>query len=350
MNQEKEISFFKKIIISIKDFEKYPELASKRWGVVLSYLLKLLVLFAIVIAFALTYQMAQQLQTGLQYIKEEIPEFTYANKQLNMDSDSLIQIENMDNLFVDKIMIDTQKREEETIEGYKQSLQKAGNGILLLKEKAFIKTQVTEGMIEYSYEALEQTYPIQDFTKEQVLQYFSGTNLFLIYVGMFIMFVIYMFLLYAMSIGADIILLGLFGFLTALFMRLHLRFSAMCKIAIHSLTLPILLNAVAILLDTFFHFKIQYSEVMYMGIAYIYIITAILMIKSDILKNQKELMRMLEEQEKVKQEMEKQKEEEERQKEEQKREKQKEEKRKKEKEESEKEEGNLGGQPQGENA
>lgn len=350
MNQEKEISFFKKIIISIKDFEKYPELASKKWGVVLSYLLKLLVLFAIVMAFALTYQIAQELQMGLQYIKEEIPEFTYANKQLNMEAETLIQIENMDNLFIDTIMIDTQKRDEETIESYKQNLQKAGNGILLLKEKVLIKTQVTEGIIEYSYDTLEQTYPIHNFNKEQVLQYFSGTNLFLIYAGIFIMLTIYMFLLYAISIWGDIILLGVFGFLTALFMRLHLRFSAMCKIAIHSLTLPILLNIVVMLLDIFLNFKIQYSEVMYMGIAYIYIITAILMIKSDILKNQKELMKMLEEQEKVKQEMERQKEEEERQKEEQEREKQKEEKRKKEKEEREKQEGNLGGQPQGENA
>ena len=31
---EKEISFFKKIIMSIKDFEKYPELACKKWNVV----------------------------------------------------------------------------------------------------------------------------------------------------------------------------------------------------------------------------------------------------------------------------------------------------------------------------
>lgn len=349
MNQEKEISFFKKLIISIKDFEKYPELASKRWGVVISYLLKLLAIFAIVISFAFTYQTAQEIQSGLQYIKEEIPEFTYANKQLKMETSSPIIIENEDNLFFDMIIIDTEELGEETIESYKQKLQKAGDGMILLNQKAIIKTQVTEGMIEYSYDALAQNYPIHDFNKEHMLQYFSGTNLMLIYLGIFIMLSIYLFILYAISIWMDVILLGVFGFITALLMRLHLRFSAMCKIAVHSLTLPILLNIVAILLETFLNFKIQYIEVMYMGIAYIYIVTAILMIKSDIFKNQKELMKIIEEQEKVKQEMERKKEEEERQKEEEKREKEREEKRKKEKQEEE-QEGKISGEPQGENA
>lgn len=349
MKQEKEISFFKKLVISIKDFEKYPELASKRWSIVLSYLLKLLAIFAIIISFAFTYQTAQEIQSGLQYLKEEIPEFTYENKQLRMESETPIIVENVDNLFVDMLIIDTQEIEEETIEAYKQKLQKAGNGILLIKEKAFIKTQVAEGTIEYSYDTLAEAYGIHDFNKQQVLEYFSGNNIRFIYLGIFMMLFIYMFLMYAISIWMDIILLGVFGFVTALLMRLHLRFSAMCKIAIHSLTLPILLNAVAILLETFINFKIQYIEVMYMGIAYIYIVAAILMLKSDILKNQKELMKIIEEQEKVKQEIERKKEEEERQKEEEKREKEKEEKRKKEKQEEE-QEGNVGGELQGDNA
>lgn len=347
MNQEKEIAFFKKLIISIKDFEKYPELASKRWGMILSYLLKLLAIFVIVISFSFTYRITQEIQTSLRYIKEEIPEFVYQDGQLSMQIDSPIMIENVDNLWIDMMIIDTQEIKEETIESYKQKLQKAGNGILLLKEKVFIKTQVTEGIIEYSYKTLSQNYQLSDFTKQEVLQYFSGTNLILIYLGIFIILFIYLFLMYVISIWMDIIILGVFGFITALMMRLHLRFSAMCKIAIHSLTLPILLNAVAVLLETFTNFKIQYMEVMYMGIAYIYMVTAILMIKSDILKNQKELMKIIEEQEKVKQEMEREKEEEERQKEEAERERQKEEKRKKEKEEQ---EGKIGTEPQGDNA
>ena len=159
-----------------------------------------------------------------------------------------------------------------------------------------------------------------------------------------------MFVLYFISIWLDIVLLGALGYFTALILRLHLRFSAMCKIAIHSLTLPILLNALVVLIETFTNFKVEYFQIMYIGIAYIYIITAILMIKSDVIKNHKELAKIIEEQEKVRQELERQKEEEETKKEEQKREKDKEEQRKKEKKEQEDEDKNVGNEPQGENA
>lgn len=345
MKEEKEISFFKKLIISIKDFEKYPELATKKWTVVLSYLGKLLVIFTIIASFTSVYTIAEEINSGLEYIKTEIPEFTFANNQLKMEQESPIVQENRDNL-LDTIIIDTQEITEETLESYKETLQKAENGMILIQDKLFIKTQVTNGIIEYTYSSIVDNNQIKEFNKQELLQYFSGTNLILIYIGIFIILFLYMFLLYFISIWLDIILLAIFGFLTALLMRLHLRFSAMCKIAIHSLTLPILLNAVCILIETLTGFQIQYFEIMYIGIAYIYIVTAILMIKSDIMKNQRELAKIMEEQEKVKQELERQRQEEENQKEEQRRKKEKEEQRKKEK----KEEKNVGDEPQGENA
>lgn len=349
MEDEKEVSFFKKLIMSIKDFEKYPELASKRWTVVLTYLAKLLAIFVIIASFASVYSLAEQLQSGLQYVKEELPDFTFTNNELKMEQEEAILYENVDKLF-DTIIIDTKEVNDETLSLYKEKVQKASNGIVLLKDKALVKTNVTNGIVEYAYSSISETYQINEFNKQQVLEYFSGTNLALIYIGIFAMISIYMFILYFISIWLDIILLGTLGFFTALILRLRLRFSAMCKIAVHSLTLPILLNAVVILIETFTSFKIQYFDIMYIGIAYIYIITAILMIKSDVIKNQKELVKIIEEQEKVRQELEKQKEEEETKKEEQKREKEKEEQRKKEKKKQEDENKNVGDEPQGENA
>lgn len=349
MKDEKEISFFKKLIISIKDFERYPELASKSWTKVLPYLVKLLTIFVIVASFASVYALAEQVQSGLEYVKEELPNFTFSNNELKMEQEEPILYENMDKLF-DTIIIDTREINDETLSLYKEKMQKASNGITLLKDKALVKTNVTNGIVEYTYSSISEEYQINEFNKQQVLEYFSATNLALMYIGIFIMVSIYMFILYFISIWLDIILLGALGFFTALILRLRLRFSAMCKIAIHSLTLPILLNAVVILIETFTNFRIEYFDIMYIGIAYIYIITAILMIKSDVIKNQKELAKIIDEQEKVRQELEKQKEEEETKKEEQEREKEKEEQRKKEKKEKDNEDKNVGDEPQGENA
>lgn len=346
MKDEKEKSFFKKLIISIKDFERYPELASENWPKVLYYLVKLLAIFVIIASFTSVYSLAEQVQSGLKYIKEELPDFTFTNNELKMEQEEVISYENMDKLF-DTIIIDTREINDETLSLYKEKIQKASNGIILLKDKALVKTEVANGIIEYTYSSISETYQINELNKQQVVEYFSGTNLVLMYIGVFIMVSIYMFILYFISVWLDIILLGTLGFFTALILRLRLRFSAMCKIAVHSLTLPILLNALVVLIETFTSFKIEYFDIMYIGIAYIYIITAILMIKSDVIKNQKELAKIIEEQTKVKQELERQKDEEERKKEEQKREKEKEEQRKKEKDNEDK---NVGNEPQGENA
>lgn len=349
MKDEKEVSFFKKLIMSIKDFEKYPELASKSWAKVLSYLAKLLAIFVIVASFASVYKLSKQVQSGLEYVKDVLPDFTFSNNELVIGQEEAIAYENKDKL-LDTIIIDTKEINDETLSLYKEKLQKASNGVVLLKDKALVKTGVTNGIVEYTYSSISETYQINEFNKQQVLEYFSGTSLVLMYIGIFIMMSIYMFVLYFISIWLDIVLLGALGFFTALILRLHLRFSAMCKIAIHSLTLPILLNALVVLIETFTNFKVEYFQIMYIGIAYIYIITAILMIKSDVIKNQKELAKIIEEQEKVRQELERQKEEEETKKEEQKREKDKEEQRKKEKKEQEDEDKNVGNEPQGENA
>lgn len=349
MKEEKEKSFFNKLIVSIKDFEKYPELASKSWFIVISYLMKLLAIFIIVTSFVSIYIVSEQIQKGLEFVKKELPNFTFANNELKMEQEDVILYENMYNVF-NTIIIDTKDISSENIKSYKEKIQNVNNGIILLKDKALVKTTVTNGIVEYTYNSISEKYQINKFNKEQLLTYFSGSNLVLIYIGIFIMVYIYMFVLYFTSIWLDIILLAALGFFSALIMRLHLRFSAMCKIVIHSLTLPILLNGIIILLENFTNFKIKYFDVMYIGISYIYIITAILMIKSDIIKNQKELTKILEEQAKVREELERKKEEEENQKEEEEREKQKEEQRKKEKKEQKDKDKNVGSEPQGENA
>ena len=80
----------------------------------------------------------------------------------------------------------------------------------------------------------------------------------------------------------------------------------------------------------------------------IYVITSILMIKSDVIKRQLELNRIIEEQEKVREEL-KRKEEEEKEKAEAERRRREREKQKKKEREKEKE-GNVGNEPEGDNA
>ena len=260
MKEEKDISFFKKVIISIKNFEEYPKLACRNWSVVLAYMLKLLTIFSII----------------------ALGVFMYAFFTGNI---------NIINLNQPKLLIDN------------------------------LKTYISE--------------------------FFYTSNETIIYIVFAIIVYMLIFIIYFLRIAIDVILLGAFGYFTATILRIHLKYSVMCKIAVHSLTLPIILNIIYIIIQVFTTFKIKYFDVMYVGISYVYIVTAILMIKSDILKNQQELTKILQEQEKIRQELEKQ--------EEAKREKQKQEEnerqREKEKEQEKNEQNEENGkEPQGENA
>ena len=134
----KDVSFFRKLIISIKDFERYPELASKKWPVVLSYLIKLLVVFTVVVSFVVTYEVSKKIQDGLEYIGSEIPEFTFYDQMLKVNSESAIIKEDMDNLF-DTMIIDTFLVNNDTLQTYKEMLQKSGNGVAFLQDKVLLK-------------------------------------------------------------------------------------------------------------------------------------------------------------------------------------------------------------------
>ena len=126
---------------------------------------------------------------------------------------------------------------------------------------------------------------------------------------------------------------------------MKIKYSALYNIAAYSLTLPIILNIFYVIVQAFTGFQIKYFEVMYTTIASIYVATAILMIRSDVIKKQIELTRIVSEQEKVREELKKREEEEKQQEEKERQKKEEDKKRKKEKEKD--EEDNLGEQPEG---
>ncbi len=351
MNQEeKEPSFFKKVMMSITKLERYPELASKNWKVVISYMVKLLAIFTVVATFCSLYSTIKIINNSINYLNENIPDFTFENNSLATKDGQTATLEDKEGL-LKTIIIDTNSIvEENKIDEYKKELKNKETGIILLKDKILIKAQLNNDSItEYSYSTISEKYQIQKFDKQEFFSYLSGKNLVMLYVGMFIITFIYMFIMYFISMWLDVFLLGVFGQVTALFMRLRLKLSAMCKIAIYSLTLPIILNILEIIIETFTEFKLTYFQIMYIGIACIYIVASILMIKSDVIKNKQELAKIIEEQVKVKEELERKKQEEEEKQKEKDRQERKEKKKEK-KEDKEGKEENLGDEPQGENA
>lgn len=341
--QTKEDSFIKKIISSIKDFEKYPEMAIKPFSKVLSYLIKLMLIFTFVVTVISVYKVSININNGLQYFKNEIPNIEFVNNKLRVDSKEKIVIN--PNTILDLIIIDTNELTEEQIQSYKEEANRYSASAIILKDKVIINTGA--GIIQYEYEKIANIYNLGNMTKQEIINYFTGTNLSMLYVGIFIISFIWLFIAYLISVLLDSLIFGIIGYVTALILRLQIKFVAMIKLAIHALTLPIILNLLYIIVQALFNFEIKYFDVMYIGVAYIYIVTAILMIKSDLIKRGQELTKIIEEEKRVKAELERQKQEEKQKEEQRKREdKEKEDKKSEEKEENKE----VGTEPQGENA
>lgn len=82
----KNMNFFNRVIISIKDFEKYGILASQRTKAAVTYLAILIIIFSFIIAGTITYKFSLTLNKGINYLKNSINEISYSNEKLSINS------------------------------------------------------------------------------------------------------------------------------------------------------------------------------------------------------------------------------------------------------------------------
>ena len=345
------LSFWKKLKTSIFDFDGYQDLAAEKVSRTIIYIVLLMLIFGIVISFAYTFVFSQIINDVKDYINNEISEINYENYELSVKLNSgedSTEIET-NNILVDKVIINTNTKDEEKIQKSIDELKSQSNGILILKDKVMVKTAFLFDITEYSYKDISEKYNINNISKDEAINILSGKEMQMFMGFFFVAMFIYIFIIYLSSILADILLIAIIAYIVTRLSGLRLKYSAIYNLATYSLTLPIVLNIIYIVVNMFTGFTIEYFRIMYTTISSIYIITAILMIKSDVIKKQLELNKIVEEQERVKQELRKKEEEEKQQKELDRRERERE-KRKKEREKNNEENGRSQKEPEGDNA
>ena len=156
--------------------------------------------------------------------------------------------------------------------------------------------------------------------------------------------------MYLLTIISNVVLLSFFGYITTLLARIKMRYVAVFNMSAYALTLSVILNMLYVAVNIFVTFNMEYFQVMYVAVAAIYLVAAILILKADFMKKQLELMKIAEAEAIVKKEMEQEekdnKEKEERRKKDKEEEKNNREQKKKDKEEKE----NLENEAEGSNA
>lgn len=355
MSEEKEektkIGFFQKVWNSITKIEKYPDMAAEGLGKAFTYICKIVAILAIILCLGMVYQTHQILQEGIQYLQNEFPEFSYKDGILEVSSEERLTISE-DDSYIGRTIIDTKTEEEQVINQYINEVNKAGSGIIILKDKVILKNGAVAGTINYNYNELLEQMGIHEFAKQNVIDYANSSQIITLYVSIFITIFIYSFIMYLLTTLSNAVFLSIFGYLTTWMARIKMRFLAVFNMSVYALTLSAFLNTLYIAVNIFVDFKMEYFQVMYVSVAAIYLVAAIFLLKTEFMKRQVELMKIAEAQEIVRKEMQEKEEKERQEQEKKEREKKDREEEKKQKEnKKEQEKNDNGGEtPQGSNA
>ena len=296
----KKTNFFKDVLKSIKDLDKYEDYALELPKNAFKYLFKLVLLFSAIICVCYTYQIVQNLNNMYESFKNTLPNFSYTQGILNIDSEEPIVIEDYKEV-LGKVIIDTNG----TVEEYDKDKEA---GILLLKDKCVVLANNGIGQVTYNYEELAKGYEVTEFTKQDIVNSIESMNIVSLYGSIYFVMFVYFFIIYFITIFMDVLLLSVLSYLVSRISRIRLKLAPSFTIAVHAITLPVILNLIYIIINLFTGFEIKYFQLMYSTISYIYVIVAILMIKTDFIQRQMELIKLAQEQEKIREEM-KQKEE-----------------------------------------
>ena len=326
----KGMGFFKKVKYSICNIEKYPEMATEGIGKALTYIAKLVVILAIVLSIWTLYQTYQMIREGTTYLENQFPDFSYSDGTLTVNSEDIITI---DNEQFGRIIVDTSTDSEETINQYLNSINEYGAGALILKNRVVLKNITMVGEISYNYKESLDSINLTAFNKQDVVNYVNDGQINSLYFSIFITLFIYGFSMYFINTLWYAIIISIVGYFTMWMLKMRMRYVAVFNMAIYALTLSTILNIIYLIVNIVFNFTIEYFSIMYVTVATIYLLAAIFIIKSDLIKKQAEVMKIVEAQQIVRKELEqkeKEKEEEEKQNTEDKKEEKPKEKKKKE--------------------
>lgn len=300
--KEEPVGFFKKVWYSIVKIEKYPNMAAQGLGKAISYMAKIVAILAVVLCLGMVYQANGMVKEGIAYLQNEFPEFSYKDGILNVESEERIVISEEDSV-TGRTIIDTKTEDEQVINGYINEVTEAGDGVIVLKDKVIVKSSAVAGTISYDYKQTFEPMGLTEFNKANVIEYASGSQIASLYVSIFLTIFVYAFLMYFLTTLSNAIILSLFGYITTLLARIKMRFVAIFNMSVYALTLSTILNMIYIGINIFVPFNMEYFQVMYIAVAAIYIVAAILILKTEFIKQQFELMKIAEAEEIVKKEM-----------------------------------------------
>lgn len=294
--ERKKINFFKRVKNAVTNFDEYKNFSEEKVSTAIKYLLKITLIFTIIVTIALSIKLIDETNKAINIFETEFPEFKFENNVLIMDEDNSQYIKGDESGFFE-IIIDSNKDEIDDIEetnNYQMV-------VAALKNKIVIKN-VNNIQSTITYEQISQKYDLTNLNKQSVIEVTSSNLMIKVYIIVIAISLVYLYIAYFIQILMDVLFLSLIGFILSRIIGIRFNYKSIFSMSIYALTLSILLYLIYIVVNLFTGFNIVYFDVAYDAIAYIYIITAMLMIKSDLIKQQIEVGQIIEEQRKIREE------------------------------------------------
>ena len=196
--------FFKRFMISIKDFDRYIEIAMQKLSNSFGYLFILILLCSIIFGTVMTTKSVKDFKENPDKIREQV-----------------IKTQETYNIQTDMAQVD--KMLNETTEG----------GLIVI---------------------------------------------------LIIPMILALIVVLSISTLLNVLIISILGYMLSRFMRIPLKFRATFNMAASAVTLPIILNVIYSIVNTYTGFTINYFDLMYNLIAYVYMLVAIIFIRAEIIK------------------------------------------------------------------
>lgn len=306
----KKLRFHNRVWNSISKIEKYPDMAAEGVKTALKYLVKIVAVLTVLVCLGIVYQTNNLIHKGVDYLKNEFPEFSYKDGKLEVLADSEIKT-SVGEKYIGKVIVDAKTEEESIINQYINEITGEGEGIIILKDRIIIKNSAVVGTISYTYKDAFEQMGITEFTKQDVINYANSSQILTLYLSIFLTIFIYSFIMYFLTTISNVVLLSIFGYITTLLARIKIRYVAIFNMSVYAITLSVILNMLYIGVNIFVPFSMEYFQVMYIAVAAIYLVAAILILKTEFIKKQMELMKIQEAEKIIKKELEEDKDQEE---------------------------------------
>lgn len=299
METSKKLSFFGRIKTAIFKLENYGTFIGEKLSVSVKYFFLLILVISIAISILDTYNFGKMINKAYNYIKNEMPDFSYENGLLK--TNEITQA--YDDEYKFYLYINTNDNiDNDTIKDYKTHIYDNGFGIILLNDE--IIYIINSEQVEYNYQNLSNSFSLNINNKNDLIQKIDQIGLFSLGIAFFLINILVAYLSNLITVIADCILVATFGYIAARFCGVRMRWSAAITLSIYSLTLSVLLSVLYTVIYSITGFWIKYFNLMYLLIAYVYIVAAILMIKDDLIKQSMEVQKIVEVQKQVKEELE----------------------------------------------